>query len=342
MTATVTAPGRVNLIGEHTDYNDGFVLPAAIDRFTTVEVEPRADRTMHVESLGETDDFSLDAIERTKTWRDYVRGVVRLLELERGAALRIESTVPRGAGLSSSAALEVAVARALDAAMPGEELAQLCRRAENEFVGVPTGIMDQFTSALARAGHAFLLDCRDLTYRHIPIPGGLEIVVCDSRLERRLAGSGYADRRRACEEAAALLGVPALRDATLEQVETLPHDLRRRARHVVTENARTLAAADALAASDLDTVAELMLESHASMRDDFEIVPARIDALAAAVRNVDGCRGARMTGGGFGGCVVALVEHDAVGDARVAAESHGAVVHVCRATDGVQRDEGPR
>jgi galactokinase len=336
------APGRVNLIGEHTDYNDGFVLPAAIDRFTTIEATPRDDGRVHVESLGESDDFALDAIERTGTWRDYVRGVVALVAPARGATLRIESTVPRGGGLSSSASLEVAVGRALDAALPGEQLALLAQRAENEFVGVPCGIMDQFSVALARAGHALLLDCRDRSYRHIPIPDDVAIVVCDSRVRRRLAESGYADRRRACEAAAAQLGVPALRDATLEQVETLDDEtLCRRARHVVTENARTLAAAAALERGDLDAVGALMLESHVSMRDDFEIVPPRLDELAAVVRDVPGCRGSRLTGGGFGGCTVALVDEPAVGAVRAAAEDWGAVVHVCRASDGVRNESGP-
>ena len=341
---TITrAPGRVNLIGEHTDYNDGFVLPAAIDRFTTVESRPRRDRRVHVESLGQSDDFALDAIERTGTWRDYVRGVVQLVAPQRGAALRIDSTVPRGAGLSSSAALEVAVGHALDPELRGEQLALLAQRAENEFVGVPCGIMDQFAVALGRAGHALLLDCRDLSFRHIPIPDGVAILVCDSRVERRLADSGYADRRASCEAAAAELGVRALRDATLEQVETLADDLlRRRARHVVTENARTLAAADALARGDLDTVGTLMLESHDSMRDDFEIVPPQLDELALVVRNVPGCRGSRLTGGGFGGCTVALVDDAAVDDARAAGEHWGAVVHVCRASDGVRNENGPR
>jgi galactokinase len=334
------APGRVNLIGEHTDYNDGFVLPAAIDRFTTVDVRPRADRVVEVDAadLGERDSFSLDAIDRTGSWRDYVRGVVGLLALEHGADLRIESDVPRGAGLSSSAALEVAVGRALSD-LPGDRLALLAQRAENEFVGVQCGIMDQFTAALARAGHALLLDCRDLSYRHIPIPNGVVIVVCDSHVERRLASSGYNDRRAACEEAARLLGVAALRDATLEQVAALPEELRKRARHVVTENARTLAAADALGAGDLETVGELMLESHVSMRDDYEIVPAELDDLAARVRAVDGCYGSRLTGGGFGGCTVALVAADAVGDARAAVERAGATAYVCRASDGATRAE---
>jgi galactokinase len=318
------------------------VLPAAIDRFTTVELEPRDDRRLHVESLGETDDVALDAIERTGTWRDYVRGVVQLVAPERGATLCIESDVPRGAGLSSSAALEVAVGRALDPQLPGEQLALLAQRAENEFVGVPCGIMDQFTAALARAGHALLLDCRDLSYRHIPLPAGVAILVCDSHVERRLAESGYADRRAACETAAARLGVRALRDATLEQVESLDDDLlRRRARHVVGENARTLAAADALEHGDLDAVGALMLASHVSMRDDFEIVPPQLDELAAVVRGVPGCRGSRMTGGGFGGCTVALVDEQAVDAARAAAEAWGATAYVCRPSDGVRNENGP-
>jgi galactokinase len=340
---TTRAPGRVNLIGEHTDYNDGFVLPAAIDRFTTVESQPRADRVVHVEAtdLGETDAFELDAIEPTTTWRDYVRGVVQLLELEHGADLKIESTVPRGAGLSSSAALEVAVGRALSSMAP-TELALLAQRAENEFVGVQCGIMDQFTVALARAEHALLLDCRDLSYRHIPIPAGVAIVVCDSHVERRLAASGYNERRAACEEAARLLGVVALRDAAPEQLDALPDELRKRARHVVTENARTLAAADALAAADLDTVGALMLESHVSLRDDYEVVPPELDELAAVVRRVEGCYGSRLTGGGFGGCTVALVAAAAVDDARTAAERWGATVYVCRATNGVEKEAEPR
>ena len=199
--------------------------------------------------------------------------------------------------------------------------------------------MDQFTVALGCAGHALLLDCRDLSYRHIPIPAGTAIVVCDSRLERRLADSGYNDRRAACERAAAALGVEALRDATLEQVETLPDELRKRARHVVTENARTLAAAGALEHGDLEAVGALMLESHVSLRDDFEVVPPQLDELAAVVREIDGCHGSRLTGGGFGGCTVALVATESVERVRVAAERWGATVHVCTASDGVKKAE---
>ena len=332
MTVRARAPGRVNLIGEHTDYNEGFVLPCAIDRFTDVTATPREDRAMRVESLGERDAFSLDAIDRTHTWRDYVRGVVRLLELDRGASLHIESTVPRGAGLSSSAALEVAVGRALSD-LPGEELALLAQRAENGFVGVQCGVMDQFAVTLGRAGHALLLDCRDLSYRHVPIPDGVAIVVCDSHVKRRLSDSGYNERRAACEAAAAQLGLSSLRDATLEQVEDRP-----RARHVVSENERTLRGAAALEAGDCVTFGGLMNASHASLRDDFEVVPPALDRLAAATRAVDGCYGSRITGAGFGGCTVSLADAEAVGDVRAAAEALGATVHVCTASGGVRAE----
>jgi galactokinase len=287
---------------------------------------------MHVESDGEHDTFSLDAIRRTRTWRDYVRGVVELLQPEHGASLRIRSTVPRGAGLSSSAALEVAVGRALSD-LPGEELALLAQRAENGFVGVQSGIMDQFAVTLAQAGHALLLDCRDLSYRHIPIPDGVAIVVCDSHVRRRLADSGYNERRAACEAAAAQLGLSSLRDATLEQVQDLP-----RARHVVSENERTLRGAAALEAGDCVTFGNLMNASHASLRDDYEVVPPALDELAAATRAVDGCYGSRITGAGFGGCTVSLVTDAAVTPVRAAAEALGAAVYVCKASAGVRAE----
>jgi galactokinase len=337
MTVVVRAPGRVNLIGEHTDYNDGFVLPAAIDRHTVVEADERGDRTVTVEALDlhERDEFELDAIRQTRSWRDYVRGIARFIGPEHGADLRITSDVPRGAGLSSSAALLVAAGRAFAPEMPAEELAITAQRAENEFVGVRTGIMDQFTVALAREDHALLLDCRDLSYRHIPIPAGVTIVVADSRMERRLAGSAYNERRAACEEAARLLRVPALRDATLDRLDALPESLRRRARHVVSENERTVAAARELEAGNLDAVGELMNDSHRSMRDDYEIVPPLLDELAAAAREVDGCYGSRLTGAGFGGCTVSLVVDDAFADVRARLEQLGAAVYRCRADGGV-------
>jgi galactokinase len=335
------APGRVNLIGEHTDYNEGFVLPIAIDRYTTVSVIARDDDVFTVEAtdLGESDWFTLEAIERTGSWADYVRGVVVLLAPRHGADLRVASNVPRGAGLASSAALEVAVGRALSD-LPGDALAHLCQRAENEFVGVQCGIMDQFVSANARAGHALLLDCRDLSHRHVPIPDGVAILACDSRLERRLATSAYNERRAECQLAASLLGVHALRDATLEAVETLPQPLLNRARHVVGENGRALAAAAALEAGDLASIGRLMDESHRSMRDDYEIVPTELDALAAAMREVPGCYGARLTGAGFGGCCVCIADTAAAADVHAAAEALGAVVHDCRAADGACVEEG--
>ena len=213
-TRSTRAPGRVNLLGEHTDYNGGLVLPIAIDRFTTVRRDKREDDLVTVDAadLGESDIFQLGQIKATGTWRDYVRGVIRLLEPARGAHLRISSTLPRGAGLSSSAALEVAVGRAFTD-VPGPELAVLCQRAENEFVGVECGIMDQFTVANARAGHALLLDCRDLTYRHVALPAGVSIIVCDSHIQRHLSDTPYNDRRRSCESAASALGLATLRDA---------------------------------------------------------------------------------------------------------------------------------
>jgi galactokinase len=335
MTTVVRAPGRVNLIGEHTDYNDGFVLPAAIDRHTVIEADGREDRVVTVDALDleQHDEFTLDTIERTRSWRDYVRGIARYVGPEHGADLRVTSDVPRGAGLSSSAALLVAAGRAFAPDMPAEELALAAQRAENEFVGVPCGIMDQFTVALARAGHALLLDCRDLSYRYVPIPDGVAIVVCDSHVKRRLAESGYNERRAACEAAAAQLGLSSLRDATLEQVQDLP-----RARHVVSENERTLRGAAALEAGDCVTFGALMNASHASLRDDYEVVPPALDELAAATRAIDGCYGSRITGAGFGGCTVSLVADGAVAHVRTAAAALGATVYVCKASAGVRAE----
>ncbi len=336
------APGRVNLLGEHTDYNDGFVLPVAIDRFTRVDARRRSDRVMTVTAtdLGERDEFTLDAIDRTDTWRDYVRGVVALLRPPHGFDLVIASSLPRGAGLSSSAALEVAVGRAVSD-LPAAELALLCQRAENDFVGVQCGIMDQFTVANARAGHALFLDCRNLACRYLPIPSDAAIVVCESRLERRLAASGYNERRAECAQAAAALGLRALRDAAPEQLGSLPSLLHRRVRHVATENARALAGAAALEAGDLAAFGSLMNESHQSARIDFDICPPEVDRLAAHIRAVPGCYGARMTGGGFGGCTVSLVKRDAVTAVRIEAETLGATVLECVAVGAVEVSGDP-
>ncbi len=361
----VRAPGRVNLIGEHTDYNEGFVLPIAIDRATFVAARARVDRIIRVHSVqfDAEDRFSLDQIERNpaQPWSNYVRGVVKAI-LSRdlplsGADLLIDSQVPLGAGLSSSAALEVAVAYALqllnDLDLLGEELALLAQGAEQSFVGMQCGIMDQFMAALGRAGHALLLDCRDLSYRPIPIPPRVRVVVCDSGVRHSLVGSEYNERRAACEQAVQLLRarlprIAALRDVTPAQLEAnadlLPPVVHRRARHVVSEIERTLAAAAALERGDLAGFGALMDASHASLRDDYEVSTPELDTLVEIARRLPGCYGSRLTGGGFGGSTVSLVEEGAVDRfaadlvagyrARVGREAH---VLVCTPSEGVSR-----
>lgn len=352
----VRAPGRVNLIGEHTDYNDGFVLPCAIDFETRIAVRRRADARVRVLACdfgGATDEFTLDApiAPSGAGWPDYVRGVLSLLKPAAGADLAISGNVPQGAGLSSSAALEVAVARAFDGASSPSAIARLAQRAENEFVGVRCGIMDQLISAAGVEGHALLIDCRSLALRAVPLPAGTTVMIVHSHVRRGLVDSAYNERRAQCEAAARHFGVPALRDVLPGQVAQCPAGLPdvtwRRARHVVTENARTLAAADALAAGDLAAMGRLMAASHASMRDDFEITVPAIDHLVALLQQAIGAQGgARMTGGGFGGCVVALMP-DARADAVQAAvergyrspEGRSGTVYRCRATAGAGRWE---
>jgi galactokinase len=294
----VRAPGRVNLIGEHTDYNDGFVLPLAIDLECVVEFSPRPDATVQGESRD------------GPGWRRYADAVVRALA-ERGRPAvgldaTITSTVPLGAGLSSSAALEVALALALcDAAdfdLPALELARACQDAERLATGVRGGIMDQLASICGRDGCALLIDCRSLAVEPIPLPDELAVVVVHSGVTRSLAGTAYSERRAECERVAAELGLSALRDAMLEQVAHSP-----RARHVVSENARVLEAVDALGAGETERVGELMSASHTSLRDDYEVSTPELDALVAALDQVGGL-GARLTGAGFGGCVVTLAD----------------------------------
>ena len=320
------APGRVNLIGEHTDYNDGFVLPAAIDRLVLVAAGRRAGGRLRLWSLqaGPPADLELAGVGpgRVGGWAAYPAGVAWALgqagvELG-GADLVVDGDVPAGSGLSSSAALECAAATALadlhGAGLDRAALAGLARRAENEVVGVPSGVMDQMVSMLGRAGHALFLDTRSLGTEQVPLPleaAGLCLVVIDTRAGHRLVDGAYADRRAACQAAAAALGVPALRDATPEQVEAAAGALgdpgRRRARHVVTENARVLAAVELLRAGGLDRLGPLLAASHASLRDDYEVSSPELDtAVEAAV--AAGAVGARMTGAGFGGSAIALVE----------------------------------
>ncbi|MDH7490230.1 MAG: galactokinase [Anaerolineae bacterium] len=351
------APGRVNLIGEHTDYNDGFVLPMAIDRDIWIVFASRNDRQVRLWSadFGQASAFAVDAIARDPSapWSNYVRGVAWALA-ERGIALRgldavIQGQVPIGAGLSSSAALEVAAGLALlnaaGQSIPPTELALACQRAEGEFVGNRCGIMDQFVSALGRAGHALFLDCRTLDYEHVPLPAGYRIVVANSMVRRALVDSAYNERRAQCEEAARAMGLRALRDADESALESararMSEGVYRRARHVIAENRRVLQAVDTMWRGDAGTFGALMDASHASLRDDYEVSCRELDTLVDIARRLPGCLGARMTGAGFGGCTVNLVRADAA-DAFVAAlrEAYRAAtgldpdIYICDAADG--------
>ena len=365
---TFRAPGRVNLIGEHTDYNDGFVLPVAIDRDVLFAARARDDRVVRLHSLsfGAWSEFSLDDVRRDEAqpWSNYVRGVALHLQRElgdraselRGMDAVISGNVPVASGLSSSAALEVATATTLlgiaGLQVDGVRKALLCQAAENKFVGVYCGIMDQYISALGRAGHALLIDCRSLAYELVPLSGaGYRVVVADTAVRRGLAGSEYNVRRAQCEEAVRILGdrlgrpIRALRDVTLEELMAhalaLPEVVRNRALHVVGEDARTLEAVAALRGGDLPTFGRLMDESHASLRDLYEVSSPELDALVAAAQGVEGVLGARMTGAGFGGCAVALVWEDAIEEfeTRVGREyqsktGRAALFYVCQVTDG--------
>ena len=306
------APGRVNLIGEHTDYNGGFVFPAAIDLATYVAVTPRADGRLRAasNSFPETLDTPITALKPSGNWTDFVAGVASLLQITEGADLWFTTDIPIGGGLSSSAALAVATALALGAGnRPPPEIARLCQRAENEFTGMKCGIMDPFTSCLGEEGHALRIDCRDLTYKAIPIPPEVRLVIANTMVKHELAASAYNDRRAACECAAARLGVPFLRDVNYSALQGVEL---RCARHVITENARVLNFEAALLAGDLPAAGRLMYESHRSLQTDFEVSCTELDTMVEIARELPGVYGARMTGGGFGGCTVNLVAADAV------------------------------
>jgi galactokinase len=361
------APGRVNLIGEHTDYNDGYVLPVAINFHTVVAAAKRQDRSVRIvaaDYASEMDVFSLDEpivkLEAPR-WANYIRGVVRGLQ-DRGyniggVDIAISGNIPQGSGLSSSAALEVVVGQTLKSmfglAISQTDIALVGQEAEHSFVGTRCGIMDQLVSVKGSKDHALLIDCRSLESNPIPIPKDISILIVDSNVNRGLVDSEYNSRREQCEEAARLLGVKALRDISLSDLEKrkseLPMEVAKRARHVVSENERTLAAADALTASNLKQLSKLMAESHRSMRDDFEISVPAVDLIVDTISSVVGEQGGvRMTGGGFGGCVVALLSPHLIQDVKDALSATyeretglQESIMVCAASGGSGRLAGP-
>jgi galactokinase len=354
------APGRVNLIGEHTDYNDGFVLPCAIDYQTIVAVTPRDDMTVRVVAVdysNEQDEFSLDCdIEShsTQMWSNYVRGVIKHLQLRghifKGANLAIAGNVPQGAGLSSSASLEVVIGETFrglyNLSLTKAEVALNGQEAENQFVGCQCGIMDQMVSACGSKFNALLLDCRSLETKLISMPKNLAVMIINSNVKRGLVDSEYNTRRLQCEEAARTLGLKALRDISLAKLKSnkdrLPEVVYRRAHHVVSDSERTVLAAQALRKNDVVQLSRLMAESHISMRDDFEITVPPIDFIVKILTEYLGDNGGvRMTGGGFGGCMVALMPHDMVEGAKeLIAESYQEetgykeTIYICSASDG--------
>jgi galactokinase len=318
---TASAPGRVNLIGEHTDYHEGFVMPCAIPQRTHVTLRRRSDSCVcatSAEQRGVTVEYALGRETRRGDWGDYVQGITVALRnvgvAVHGFELSVRSTVPVGSGLSSSAALEVALLRGLrrlfELVLSDVEIAQLGQRAEVDFVGAPVGIMDQMASSLASQREALFLDTRTLDYDRVPLPDTLDLLVIDSGVPHRHVGGGYVTRRRESAAAAEALGVGVLRDvdpSRLEEVNQLPEPLGRRARHVITENARVLEARDAVRAGDLTRFGILLNCSHASLRDDYDVSVPEVDLLVTLAQSSENVFGARMTGGGFGGAIVAAV-----------------------------------
>ena len=364
--AVFAAPGRVNLIGEHTDYAEGFVMPVAIDFATLAAISPRTDGkiVLYSENYSDDGERAFDAgaeLKASKHWTDYPLGVVAVLSGEGhkipGFSLSLWGDVPLGSGLSSSASVEVATAIAvlslIGASYPGPVLARLCQRVENEFVGTSCGIMDQFISVNGKANHALLLDCRDLSFRLAPIPPHVALVIANTMVKHSIAGGDYPTRRRESEAACAVIashrpGVPFLRDATLDDLEKWGHEMAPksllRARHVISENLRTVAAADALLKGDLQELGRLMAEAHKSYSGDFEGSCVEADLMVELALDIPGFIGARLTGGGFGGCTINLVEQS---QAKAFAEELGRryaaktgivpQIHICHASDGAHR-----
>jgi galactokinase len=353
----VRAPGRVNLIGEHTDYNDGFVLPMAIDHSVWMALSPRDDEQVRIFSLDLKVEagFLLTSLTRESDWIEYPKGIAYQL-MKSGYSLRgfdavMTGDVPRGAGLSSSAAVELAVARAFAAISNIEwdavNMAKIAQKAENDWVGVNCGIMDQMASAACKEGHALFLDCRSLEIQHAPLPKGISIVILDTSTRRGLVDSAYNERRSQCEEAARWFGVRALRDVNVEDLgkwnpqSDLNEVAFKRARHIVTENARVLEAIQAMRNGNIKRLGELFNASHDSLRDDFEVTNDALNIMVACAREQSSCYGARMTGAGFGGCAVALVNEEeaeaftqAVSMAYKQSSGLEASVYVCKASEG--------
>lgn len=355
----VHGPGRVNLIGDHTDYNDGFVLPAAINFGTDIAAAKRGDRMVKVVAADYDNDtclIDLDAIsfDKDKMWANYISGTLQCLMTVypnlSGAELVVSGNVPQGAGLSSSASFEIAILKTFaslyDLPLDGVKAALLGQKAENEFVGCNCGIMDQLVSAMGNEGNAMLLDCRDLSIQHAPIPSNMSLVIVNSNVKRGLVDSEYNTRREQCEQVAKFFNVAALRDVSLSMLESAEQDIEptlyQRAKHVVTENDRTERALTALKANDMKTMSALMAQSHISLKDDFAVTTPEMDYLVEIIgKELGENGGVRMTGGGFGGCVVALTPSEQVEQVKaVIAELYQdktgltADVYVCQAKNG--------
>jgi galactokinase len=356
------APGRVNLIGEHLDYNDGFVLPSAIEFSTRAAIAPRTDQKLVLRSAEFTEAFEFDLHNLPPKpqgkWFDYVVGVAIMLRqsgyLSQGANLLVHGEVPIGSGLSSSAAIEVSTALAflsLTGATPAlPDIAKLCQRAENEFVGARVGIMDQFVSCLGKAGHALLLDCRSLRFELVSVPQQVKLVICNTMVKHEHSGGEYNRRREECEEGVRILsksfpGIKALRDVTPEQLSetavAMPPIIYKRCRHVVEETRRVLQAVDCLRSGDLNQMGRLMRESHLSLRDLYEVSCGELDSMVESAEGLPGYYGGRMTGGGFGGCTVNLVTADhaeafreSIGERYRDRTGISPEIYICSAADG--------